>query len=358
MTALQAEYVRLIRDDPRNEVLGPPDSFWRRLGPGDYREAAGVAGGFLTPQRGINPVRLAAVLDGALTEWSIAHHWGSEVQDIARRGRGFAIATRRDGGPETLSADLVVIAANHWGFKLAARVADGGYRMPTVYAALREIVLVDRSGTGYDATATNFMLEGENGAMEGGVTPAFSFVYCPRYSQIAKIRLDPRSPRIPADWEERMRRPCPEDLERGRQILQGAARAPYGYLDGAKLVSTHVKAAINAVESSRQRRNPALDIPTPGCVNASFVTKATTAPLKALGVARQLLAESFARGRLSGAEHRLALERLGGTTIPLPRSLADRGRRTAIHGAIAQVLGLHPGIVGAHPGARAEGRVA
>ena len=213
-------------------MLGPPDSFWCRIGPGDYREAAGVAGGFLTRSAGSIPSAWRRSSTARLAEWSIARRWGTEVQDIARRGRGFAIATRRDGVLETVSADLVVIAANHWGFALAARIADAGYRMPTVYAALREIVLVDRSGTGYDATATNFMLEGEDGAMEGGVTPALSFVYCPRYSQIAKIRLDPRSPRVPADWEERMRRPCPEGLERGRQILQGAARASYGYLDG------------------------------------------------------------------------------------------------------------------------------
>jgi hypothetical protein len=353
MNALQAEYVRMIQRDPRNAVLGPPNAFWRRLEPDEHREVPGVAGGFLTPQRGLNPVRLAAVLDGALRESRVVRRFGSEVQGLVRRGGGFSVLVRRLGVLETLPADMVVIAANHWGFHLAARVADRDYRMPTVFAALREIVLVDRSATGHAARASNFMLEGDHGAMEGGVTPGLSFVYCPRYSQIAKIPLDPRNPRIPADWEQRLRRPSSEDVERGRQILQGAARSSYDYLAGARLVSTHVKVAINSVASSRQRRYPRLDIPTPGCVNASFVTKATTAPLKALEVTRELLATSVRRGRLAAVEQRQALRRLETMTIPLPRALVDPTRRTSIHAEVAQILGLHPGLGLAHNATRA-----
>ncbi|TAL64666.1 MAG: FAD-binding oxidoreductase [Legionella sp.] len=35
-TALQEEYCRLIKDDPRNEVFGPPDKFFRILDPSEY----------------------------------------------------------------------------------------------------------------------------------------------------------------------------------------------------------------------------------------------------------------------------------------------------------------------------------
>lgn len=341
---LKDEYLRLIKEDPKNEVLGDPEKVFRELDPSEYTNVSGVVAGFITPQRGIGAAHMAAILKQAAIEHGVDFHFNTEVKKITdisevggAHGGSYSVEVTKPqvpGGSEACyTTDQVVLAANYRGFKLAHDL-NPEYSRGDIYAGLRQIVKVRISPEsipflpqsqvpgerdGVKSVASCFTLEGKNGGMLGPYSPGYALVYFPPESQIERILLDGD---IPERWKEILSERN-SDMARAQRILDGV-RDLYPVLDGATIETTYVKVAISPSENSRSRPNPEIGRVNDGVHDINFITKATNASQNANRLAMNALRTSLERGVINSLEFEEALARLQGQTIELPAKFHDK----------------------------------
>lgn len=343
---VQEEYERLLRKDPRNEVIGRPSDFWRSLAETEYSVNQPIAGGYETPQRGINSIHLAAVLSESLKELGVQTSLSTQVSSLRRTGAGFLIQAEQDGASVSYSAKYVVVAAGYHGFTLARMVADPDYKHADVILGLRQIVVVDRSQTQFTDDATTFVLEGEHGGLESPVNRDFSYVYHPPTSQIENRMLDRKNYAVPPEWQKQLLNRSEEADKRSNAIVKGAILAGHSHLVDAEIVSPQVKIAVKSDWNPRKRPNQPVSYPTRGCVNLSFITKATTAPLNAEVAVGKILEWAQEDGCLTTSMAREGIATLQTSPIPMPKVLKDRERCAEILGDTALNLDLPVEMVG------------
>jgi hypothetical protein len=252
MDVLRAHYALRCAQDPANAVFGDPARICTEIASVDGVDD--VAAAFVTPQRGINPVLVSAVLEGELRRCGVDFRAGSTVTAVARRSDGrfrvdYSTAT---GATHTITADQVSLCSATAAFGMAKRLS-ADLRLPPIYMALREILYVDLPD-GTDKNFTCLKLEDSYGGMLSPLNERCAMVYHPPAAHITNVVMDPGSCRPPADYARYLGEGHPQMQERAEWTLE-RLRDFYPELRRSRILGTYLKVAVNTVADSRVRRN-------------------------------------------------------------------------------------------------------
>lgn len=278
LDVLRRHYEQRINEDPSLAVFGAPEDSFVQLAADDLPPVADVAAGFMTPQRGMNPVMVAAALDHALREAGVEVRSGTSVSAVETTPTGtFQVTCESGGTTEVVPADQVALCASFRGLALARRLSSS-FEPPQFYAALRQILFVDLpDGSPIDYSCLK--LEDRFGGMVSPVGQAQAIAYYPPAAHIDVVPLDARDCTLPEPFPTWLREGHPEQSERAEVTLT-KLREWYGFLAGSSVSSAHLKIALNTVTDSRVRRNPGLMDVVPGCT-VSVLVKWTMAVVNA-----------------------------------------------------------------------------
>jgi glycine/D-amino acid oxidase-like deaminating enzyme len=252
MDALREHYERLRRLDPGAGHLREGEPLCEERAGVDG--VADVAGVFVTPQRGLNPTYVAAVLESELLGAGVDFRPGCEVVSIARNGRGgYEVEYRApDGETHRLAATQVGLsaAAHSWGI---AKRLNPQVSFPKIFLALREILYVSLPD-GTDKDFTCLKLEDRYGGMLSPLNDECAMVYHPPAAHIRTVTLDPATGEYPAEYLQYLASGHPEQQERADWTLRELRRY-YPELRRSEILGIYLKVAINTVDDSRIRRN-------------------------------------------------------------------------------------------------------
>lgn len=360
MEVLRSHYARRCREDASNAVFGPHDpdpdldNVCREIA--TVANVRDVAAAFLTPQRGMNPVFVAAQLEWELRRSGVDFREGSSVTGITRLpdGRYRIDFVNADGATEQLLADQVSLCSATAAFRMA-RQLNPSLEFPKLYMALREILYVDLPD-GTDKNFTCLKLEDAYGGMLSPLNEHCAMIYHPPAAHVMNVVMDPVSCRFPTEYARYLKEGHPE-AERRAQWTLGKLRDFYPELARSSILGVYLKIAINTVSDSRVRRNIGVFTVQPGCT-MTVLPKWTMCAVNARRELALALEESVARGNLEPEEADHLLDHAA-TSRPEPLSswaareetLTAYARKHAINMRVPEVLAIpfkKPGRSAAH----------
>ncbi|MGW8375214.1 FAD-dependent oxidoreductase [Streptomyces sp. ODS28] len=252
MDVIRAHYAQRCEEDPANAVFGEPADICREIP--DVKGVHDVAAGFLTPQRGMNPVLVSTVLEWELRQCGVDFREGSTVDAVNRRadGRYEVSYTAADGTGHTLVVDQVSLCSATAAFGMAKRL-NPGIEFPKLFMALREILYVDLP-EGTDKNFTCLKLEDSYGGMLSPLNEHVAMIYHPPAAHMMNLVMDPASCAFPAEYARYLAEGHPEMRERAERTVN-RLRDFYPELSRSEILGTYLKVAINTVSDSRMRRN-------------------------------------------------------------------------------------------------------
>lgn len=308
--------------------LRRPDSFWRRLAPPEFDDAAKVAAGCAGSSFGINMPHYYALVLAALRQSRVPFHTGVETEAVEKRGGGYVV----HAGGRSFSTRLVLLTSGHHIPRLASTVrgvccsppAPGTFYLNSI-TFLRLPATADLAKL-VAARRINFTLQQQHGSMYACVVPpteteegfAVTYYPSPRGSQIRSFGTDSLSygthPRVPAEWDSLIREGLPANHPNVRATFEQAC-ALYPFLrDYAEVAGTICRPVFNAATGDndggldrRVRVLPAVvdRVSEDGRVTAWTAPKWTNAELVAL-MATDYVRGQMAAGRLpKGGEVRI-----------------------------------------------------
>ncbi|MEU8824628.1 FAD-dependent oxidoreductase [Streptomyces sp. NPDC048636] len=326
MRVIQGHYADRCAQDPADAVFGDPADICREIPtvPG----VRDVAAAFLTPQRGMNPVLVSAVLDWELRSGGVDFREGATVTSVTPLADGrYEVAYRAaDGTPETVVADQVSLCAATAAFGMAKRL-NPSITFPKLFLALREILYVDLPD-GTDKNFTCLKLEDSYGGMLSPLNEGCAMIYHPPAAHIMNVVMDPESCDFPEEYTRYLAEGHPEKEKRAAWTLD-RLREFYPELRRSTILGTYLKVAINTVSDSRVRRNMGVFPVRSGCT-MSVLPKWTMCAVNARKEVTLALEHSVASGRLDADEAReLAGHAMRRCLDPLPDWARDPGSTTA-----------------------------
>ncbi|MFG1779026.1 FAD-dependent oxidoreductase [Micromonospora sp. NPDC049048] len=331
MRVIQERYAQRCADDPADALFGAPDQICREIPTPDG--VSDVAATFVTPQRGINPVVVTALLDQELRRCGVEVRGGAEVTDVSRRPDGtYQVEYVEDGDRRTVVGDQVSLCAATETPAVARRL-NPSLGLPPIYMALRQILFVHLP-EGTSRNYTCLKLEDEYGGMLSPFSRDTALVYYPPAAHIAVHRVDPTTYALPDDFRHFLRNGHPEAAERARLALRQLSQW-YPEVRGAEVVSSHLKVAINTTDSSRLRRNAGVFDVAPGCT-ATVLLKWTMCVVNAQRDLEAALRHSIATGNADRDEYAGLVARATAPIAP-PSDVSAWQRRLRI---FAQNMGV------------------
>jgi glycine/D-amino acid oxidase-like deaminating enzyme len=262
MDVIRTHYEQRCREDTANRVFGNPDLLCQEIaGVDGVRD---VAGAFVTPQRGLNPLFVATTLEWELRCTGVEFRQGACVTAIKplNDGRYEVELQDSESGQTEIVADQVSLCSAAHAFQLAKWLKPD-FAFPPIYMALREILYVSLPD-GTDKNFTCLKLENEYGGMLSPLNDECAMVYYPPAAHILNCNLDPVSGNYPQQYRDFLANGHPEQHERARWTLE-ALRRFYPELNRSEILGTYLKVAINSVADSRVRRNLGVYQLMPAC---------------------------------------------------------------------------------------------
>jgi glycine/D-amino acid oxidase-like deaminating enzyme len=262
MDVLRAHYDRLREIDPGLARLREGEPLCEERA--ELRGVADVAGVFVTPQRGLNPTYVAAVLERELLGAGVDFRSGCDVVDITRHSHGgYDVEYRApDGETSRLSATQVALCAAAYSYGIAKRLNPRA-TFPRIFLALREILYVSLpDGTEKDFTCLK--LEDRYGGMLSPLNNECAMAYHPPAAHIRTVTLDPATCDYPAEYARYLATGHPEQEERAEWTMRELRRY-YPELQRSEILGIYLKVAVNTVDDSRVRRNLDVQEILPGC---------------------------------------------------------------------------------------------
>jgi glycine/D-amino acid oxidase-like deaminating enzyme len=225
---------------------------------------ADVAGVFVTPQRGLNPTYVAAVLEDELVSAGVDFRSGCEVVDIAQSGHdGYEVEYRTpDGDTRRLAAKQISLCAAAHSYGIAKRLNPRA-TFPKIFLALREILYVSLPD-GTDKDFTCLKLEDRYGGMLSPLNKECAMVYHPPAAHIRTVSLDPATYEYPAEYLRYLATGHPEQEARAEWTMRELRRY-YPEVRRSEILGIYLKVAVNTVDDSRVRRNLGTHEILPGC---------------------------------------------------------------------------------------------
>lgn len=262
LKVITKHYAQRVMEDPNNYVFGDPESICDELE--EFVGVNDVAAAFVTPQRGLNPVYVAALLEAEIKRLGIEFRQGHEVTHIEKERDGTMTVHFLDelGYRSTINVDQVCIAAAGKGFQLAKKL-NPTLDLPQIYLALRQISFASLP-QGSPKTYTCLKLEDQYGGMLSPMNQECAMIYHPPTAHIKLALLDPESGEVPPSFLQSLNDGHPELEQRTQQTLH-KLKDFYPELKHAEILSTHLKIAVNTVAVSRVRRNMPVFQVVPGC---------------------------------------------------------------------------------------------
>jgi len=341
MEVIRSQYARRCAEDPSNAVFGPPSAVCSESP--DVDGVLDVAAAFRTPQRGINPVLVATLLDWELRRCGVDFREGSSVTDVKRLPhRGYRVLyTKPDGTEQAIDADQVSLCAAAGAFGMAKRL-NSSLTFPALFMALREILYVDLPD-GTDKNFTCLKLEDSYGGMLSPLNEHCAMIYHPPAAHIMNFLVDPETYAPPAQYAQFLAEGHPE-MERRSEWTLNRLRDFYPELRRSTILGTYLKVAINTVADSRIRRNMGVFKVHPGST-MTVLPKWTMCAVNARTELSIALKHSMSTGNASVSE---ACELLAGATrrhletppewTADPDVLTARARMHAINMGVPEVL--------------------
>jgi len=337
MEIIRSHYARRCAEDTANAVFGDP---WAVCG--ENSNVAGVndvAAVFRTPQRGINPVLVATILDHELRRLGVDFREGSRVTGVDHtvNGKYRVTYTGEDGPGQPLIADQVSLCAATWSFGMARRL-NPSLRFPPLYMALREILYVDLPD-GTDKNFTCLKLEDSYGGMFSPLNERCAMIYYPPAAHIMNHLVDPETCGPPAEYARYLAEGHPEMEHRAEWTLR-RLRDFYPELRRSTILGTYLKVAINTVDDSRVRRNMGVFRVRPGST-MTVLPKWTMCSVNARTELTHVLAHSVSTGNADADEAAQAISRATGTPFQIPadpEALTARARKHAVNMRVPEVL--------------------
>ncbi|GAC1389407.1 MAG: hypothetical protein NVS4B11_03730 [Ktedonobacteraceae bacterium] len=316
LNVITKHYAQRIEEDSSNYVFGDPNSICTELE--EFDGVNDVAAAFVTPQRGLNPVYVAALLEAEIKRLGIEFRQGHEVTSIEKNADGTATVHFLDelGHRETMNVDQVCIAAAGRGFHLSKKL-NPMLDLPQIYFALRQISFANLP-QGTPKNYTCLKLEDQYGGMLSPLNQECVMIYHPPAAHIEIAMLDPESGEVPAAFLQSLYDGHPELEQRAQQTLH-KLRDFYPELKHAELLSSHLKIAINTVAVSRVRRNMPIFQVAPGCTMI-VLPKWTMAVVNARKDLSLALEHSVQRGTFTQAQKKAVLQQAFEHTLPVPES--------------------------------------
>jgi glycine/D-amino acid oxidase-like deaminating enzyme len=299
LSVLRSHYAEKIAANAANAVFGDPSEAFREISPEEVSvKDAGAA--FITAQRGINPTIVAAILEHALKRMGVLFVADANVQNIIKCQKGFKVQLENQS---SIEANQILIAAGHWGFRLA-RSLDGKFHFPRIYTALRDIHFVGLSNW-KTSNYTILKLEDRFGGMFSPFNPSVAMIYYPPAAHVSIAELKTDTGLVDPMILHGAENGHAEQDWRAMRALH-ACRTAYPELREAEILRTSSKIAINTSSNSRiRRRIPLMEI-LPGA-QLLILPKWTMAASAAIDSVRLALSHSVYQGLLSAnsAEERL-----------------------------------------------------
>ncbi|WP_067465341.1 FAD-dependent oxidoreductase [Nocardia amamiensis] len=346
MDVIRSHYGQRCQEDPANAVFGEPSAICREIP--DVPGVLDVAAGFLTPQRGMNPVLVSTVLDWELRQCGVDFREGSTVTTIDRRadGRYLVEYTSADGSAESLIADQVSLCAATAAFGMARKL-NPALNFPRLFMALREILYVDLPD-GTDKNFTCLKLEDSYGGMLSPLNEHCAMIYHPPAAHIMNVVMNPETCEFPVEYRQYLTAGHPEMEERAARTLT-RLRDFYPELARSEILGTYLKVAINTVSDSRIRRNIGVFGVQPGAT-MTVLPKWTMCVVNARTELRLALEHSVVNGNIEAgevAELLAASIRSCWETSPAwadsVGACTDQARKHAINMRVPEVLALRFG---------------
>jgi glycine/D-amino acid oxidase-like deaminating enzyme len=262
MEVLRGHYDELRDRDPRAAHLREGEPLCEERAGLDG--VADVAGVFVTPQRGLNPTYVAAVLEHELISAGVDFRSGCDVLNIAQNGRGgYEIEYRdADGDTHSLAAAQVSLCAAAYSYGMAKRL-NPHVTFPRIFLALREILYVSLPD-GTDKDFTCLKLEDRYGGMLSPLNHECAMAYHPPAAHIQTVTLDPATGEYPVEYARYLATGHPEQDERAEWTMRELRRY-YPELQRSEILGTYLKVAVNTVDDSRIRRHLDVQRILPGC---------------------------------------------------------------------------------------------
>ena len=298
MEIIRSHYARRCAEDPSNAVFGdPPAVCSDNLTVAGVRDVAAV---FRTPQRGINPVLVATVLDWQLRQCGVDFREGSSVTDITRLadGRYRVRYVGAEDREQSLVADQVSLCAATAAFGLAKRL-NPALEFPKLFMALREILYVDLP-EGTDKNFTCLKLEDAYGGMFSPLNERCAMIYHPPAAHIMNCLVDPQTYQLPAQYAWYLAEGHPE-MEKRAEWTLSKLRDFYPELQRSAILGVYLKVAINTVSDSRIRRNIGVFNVHPGST-VTVLPKWTMCAINARTELAIALKHSVATGNVDASE--------------------------------------------------------
>jgi hypothetical protein len=308
-------YRARVAANAKHAVFGAPETLCSELE--EFDGVNDVAAAFITPQRGLNPVYAAALLEAEIKRLEIGLRQGRQVTKIEplADGRLNIHCLDQQGARETLQADQVCIAAAGRGFHLA-KTLNPGLVVPGIYVALRLIAFVTLPHASRK-TYTCLKLEDRYGGMLSPLNQECAMIYYPPAAHIETALVHPTSGALPAAFLRALREGHPQTEQRAQQTLY-ALQAFYPELTHARILGSYLKLALNTTDISRMRRNMPVFQVTPGCT-LIVLPKWTMAVVNARKDLEFALSCSLQRGTLSAAGRQALAQRVDAYTLPVPQ---------------------------------------
>jgi glycine/D-amino acid oxidase-like deaminating enzyme len=262
MDVLRAHYDQLRERDPGLARLREGEPLCEEHAGVDG--VADVAGVFVTPQRGLNPTYVAAVLEHELIRAGVDFRSGCDVVDIAQNGDGGYEVEFRESGGDThrLTAAQIGLCAAAHSYGIAKRL-NPRVTFPRIFLALREILYVSLPD-GTDKDFTCLKLEDRYGGMLSPLNAECAMAYHPPAAHICTVTLDPATGAYPAEYVRFLASGHPEQQERADWTMRELRRY-YPELERSEILGTYLKVAVNTVDDSRVRRHLDVQQILPGC---------------------------------------------------------------------------------------------
>jgi glycine/D-amino acid oxidase-like deaminating enzyme len=341
MDVLRDHYERLREIDPGIADLREGEPLCEeRAG---VEGVADVAGVFVTPQRGLNPTYVAAVLEHELVSVGVDFRSGCDVVQIAQDGHGgYEVEYRApDGETHRLAATQVSLCAAAHSFGIAKRL-NPRTTFPKIFLALREILYVSLPD-GTDKDFTCLKLEDQYGGMLSPLNPECAMVYHPPAAHIRTVTLDPETCDYPAEYLRYLATGHPEQGERADWTMRELKRY-YPELCRSEILGVYLKVAVNTMDDSRIRRNLGVHQILPGCT-MTVLPKWTMCVQNARQEMNHVLERSVEFGTIDDAgarERREAVRRYRlGATRPDAHVLERSAERHAVNMRVPTSL-AHP----------------
>jgi hypothetical protein len=314
LNTIKMHYKKRIDENYCNRVFGDPDSICFETD--DFDGVEDTAAAFVTPQRGLNPVYVAALLDAEIKRLGIEFRQGYEVTRIEKQANEkLSIhCFNQWNQQETINADQVCIATAGQGFHLS-KMLSPKMNLPKTYFALRQISFVNLSQPCHKSY-TCLKLEDQYGGMLSPLNDKCVMIYHPPAAHMEIALLDPISGEMPNSLLQWLNDGHPESQKRANQTLD-ALTSFYPELKHVESIESHLKIAINTTDVSRMRRNmPVLQV-VPGCTMI-VLSKWTLAVANAKEDLDFALGRSVQRGILTQSYKNEILEQINEYTLPVP----------------------------------------